>query len=92
MIPTETAESPRDTQGVDSVDICCEREMWSGVQRAVMLSPGMVACAAFPLGYTCQSGAKLSASRPAPSKVCEQGALVTWNTERERVFAVLHQV
>lgn len=64
--------------------------MWSGVHRAVMLSPRMVACIAFPLGYTCQSGAKLSVSRLAPSKVClgvcaylEQRALVTWDKERK---------
>lgn len=33
-----------------------------------MLSARMVACIAFPLGYTCHSGAKLSVKRFAPWK------------------------
>lgn len=34
-----------------------------------MLSPRMVARIAFPLGYTCQSGAKLSVRRLDPREV-----------------------
>lgn len=59
----------------------------------VMLSPRMVACTAFPLGYTCQSGAKLSVRWLAPwevPNVClgvcaylKQRAPVTWDKERK---------
>lgn len=73
MIPTETAESLGDTrcQLKASPDICIEREreIWSGVHGALMLSPRMVARIAFPLGYTCQSGAKLGVGRLDPREV-----------------------
>lgn len=58
-----------------------------------MLSPRMVACIAFPLGYTCQSGAKPSVRRLAPREVpnvclgvcayLEQRAPMTWDKERK---------
>lgn len=70
MIPTETAEGLGDTQcQLKAEQIFVEREIWSGVHRAVMLSPGTLARIAFPLGYTCQSGGKLSVTRLAPWEV-----------------------
>lgn len=57
-----------------------------------MLSPRKVACIAFPLGYTCQSCAKLSVKRIGPWKgpnVClgvwasPEASSATWDKARE---------
>lgn len=69
--------------------IFVEKEIWSGEHRAAMLSPWMAACIAFPLGYTCQSGAKLSVRRPSPwevPNVCAylwRSAPATWDKGRK---------